>query len=60
MQGQAGVAVMEEAYAKRRLCIVAGVVLNAAAPSAQQDISATLTVMTSLQLQSNPLDAPSG
>jgi hypothetical protein len=58
--GQVGVVVLEEARAKRRLCLVAGIVLNATAPTAKQDISAAVSVLTSLQTQPNVLDAPSG
>lgn len=58
--GKVGVVVLEEGRARHRLCMVAGVVLNAGAATAKQDIAAAVTILTSLQLQPNPLDAPSG
>jgi hypothetical protein len=58
--GQLGVVVLEEAYAGGRLYLVAGVVLDATAPSAGDDTNQTLSVLTSLSLQPNVLDRPSG
>jgi hypothetical protein len=58
--GRLGVVVLEEAYAAGRLHLVAGVVLDATAPTAGNDTNQTLSVLTSLNLQPNLLDMPSG
>ena len=59
-RGQLGVVVLEEAYTGGRVYLVAGVVLDATAPSAGDDTNQTLSVLTSLNLQPNLLDMPSG
>jgi hypothetical protein len=58
--GLLGVVVLEEAYVAGRLYLVAGVVLDATAPTAGNDTNQTLSVLTSLNLQPNILDMPSG
>jgi hypothetical protein len=58
--GQLGVVVLEEAYTGGRLYLVAGVVLDATASTAGDDTGQTLSVLTSLNLQPNILDMPSG
>jgi hypothetical protein len=49
-QGGTGVVVMEEAYSKPRLCLVAGAVLDAKATTAKQDISDAVGALTSIQV----------
>jgi hypothetical protein len=58
--GLLGVVVLEEAYAGGRLYLVVGVVLDATASTAGDDTNQTLSVLTSLNLQPNILDMPSG
>lgn len=57
---------LEEAYGKGRLCVVASVVLKASTPTAAADTTKVISVLTSLNLQPgaasqpSPLDQPSG
>lgn len=49
-QGQVGVAIVEEAYGHHRLCVAAGVIRDATSPTAKADLTAAVTVLSSLTL----------